>query len=84
MMLTERSTKVSDAERLEKCQEAVQAWTADPSDITKRVQVWMSQYIVSKYVRADNTMENAKYLGYVDARELYPGFQAYLVRRISS
>jgi hypothetical protein len=33
------------------------------------------QYIVSKYVRRDNSPENAKYLGYLDARELYPDFK---------
>jgi len=32
-------------------------------------------YIVSKYVRADNTPEMAKYLGYIDARVLYPDFK---------
>ena len=53
----------------------MQAWKADPSDIMKQIPVWMAQYIVSKYVRADNTLENAKYLGYVDARELYPDFK---------
>jgi hypothetical protein len=37
--------------------------------------VWGMQYINSKYIRADNTLENAKYLGYLDARELYPDFQ---------
>jgi hypothetical protein len=30
------------------------------------------EYYVSKYVRNDNTLENARYLGYLDARDLYP------------
>jgi hypothetical protein len=34
-----------------------------------------ASYIVSKYVRRDNTPENAKYLGYIDARELYHDFK---------
>jgi hypothetical protein len=33
------------------------------------------QYAISKYIRRDNTPENAKYLGYIDARELYPDFK---------
>jgi hypothetical protein len=33
------------------------------------------EYEVSKYVREDNTPENAKYLGYLDAKELYPDFK---------
>ncbi len=31
-----------------------------------------AQYSYSKYVRGDNRPEYAKYLGYLDARELYP------------
>ncbi|KAF2101288.1 NAD(P)-binding protein [Rhizodiscina lignyota] len=34
-----------------------------------------SEYANSKFFRRDNTLENAKYLGYLDARELYPGFK---------
>lgn len=33
------------------------------------------QYHHSMYVRKDNTPENAKYLGYLDTRELYPDFK---------
>jgi hypothetical protein len=29
-------------------------------------------YHYSKFIRADNTLENAKYLGYLNTRELYP------------
>lgn len=32
-------------------------------------------YQYSKFVRADNTLENAKYLGYLNTRELYPDFK---------
>lgn len=32
-------------------------------------------YHYSKYVRGDNTPDNARYLGYLDARELYPDFK---------
>ena len=32
-------------------------------------------YNWSMYVRADNSPGNAKYLGYLDSRELYPDFK---------
>jgi hypothetical protein len=32
------------------------------------------QYIISKFIRRDNTPDMAEYLGYIDARELYPDF----------
>jgi hypothetical protein len=35
-----------------------------------------AEYDYSKYVRMDNRPEYAKYLGYLDARELYPDFEA--------
>ncbi|KAH7072081.1 hypothetical protein BKA63DRAFT_62328 [Paraphoma chrysanthemicola] len=34
----------------------------------------LQEYLWSKYVRGDNTRENAAYLGYLDATELYPDF----------
>ena len=33
---------------------------------------WGLEYLYSIYVRGDNTVENAKRLGALDARELYP------------
>jgi hypothetical protein len=44
-------------------------------DPMKLVTVALLQYDVSGYVREDNTPENAKYLGYLDAKELYPDFK---------
>jgi hypothetical protein len=35
----------------------------------------LSEYQNSKYLRGDNSPENAKYLGYIDATELYPDFK---------
>jgi hypothetical protein len=48
------------------------AYLADPSDAMKKTIQSASEYGVSKFIREDNTLENAKYLGYLDARELYP------------
>ena len=44
-------------------------------DPMKWMTVFVLEYEVSKYVREDNTPENAKYLGYLDAKELYPDFK---------
>ena len=43
--------------------------------MAKRRMLSIMQYHHSKYIRADNTIENAKYLGYLNARELYPDFK---------
>lgn len=48
------------------------ALSLDPTDLAKRMQVYIVQYVHSKYVRGDNQPRYAKYLGYLDARELYP------------
>ncbi|KAF2027043.1 NAD(P)-binding protein [Setomelanomma holmii] len=42
-------------------------------DATAQELQWQ-EYLLSKYVREDNTRENALYLGYLDAKELYPDF----------
>lgn len=41
----------------------------DPRDTFK---LWSMQYLHSFDIRGDNTPEYAKYLGYIDATELYP------------
>ena len=46
----------------------------DPSNVQARVGVYSAQYDYSKYIRVDNSPGYAKYLGYLDARELYPDF----------
>ncbi|KAH6666963.1 isoflavone reductase family protein [Halenospora varia] len=52
--------------------QATQAFANDKANAQLRVGVMILQYTYSKYVRKDNTPEYAKYLGYLDARELYP------------
>jgi hypothetical protein len=48
----------------------------EPENKQYRVSVYSAEYDYSKYVRMDNKQEYAKYLGYLDASELYPGFEA--------
>jgi hypothetical protein len=43
--------------------------------MANRFMLAAAQYAVSKYVRGGNTPENAAYLGYISAKELYPDFE---------
>ncbi|KAF7327144.1 Glycoside hydrolase [Mycena kentingensis (nom. inval.)] len=54
---------------------AVASHEANPADAMARIQRLVQDYAYSKYVRKDNTPEAAKYLGYLDANELYPDFK---------
>ncbi|KAK6816110.1 hypothetical protein RU639_009054 [Aspergillus parasiticus] len=47
----------------------------EPENIPTRLALTMFQYFLSKAIRGDNRPEYAKYLGYLDARELYPDFE---------
>ena len=44
----------------------------DTGDINGLLRVVQPQYQMTWGIRGDNTLEHAKYLGYLDARELYP------------
>ncbi|KAF7330996.1 Glycoside hydrolase [Mycena venus] len=48
---------------------------ADPNNRLARIGVFREDYHYSKYVRGDNTPKYATYLGYFDARALYPDFK---------
>jgi hypothetical protein len=52
--------------------QVTQAFANDKANFQLRIGVMSSQYTYSKYVRKDNTPEYANYLGYLDARKLYP------------
>ncbi|KAJ7621751.1 hypothetical protein DFH06DRAFT_1060064 [Mycena polygramma] len=49
---------------------------AHPHNRLARMSVLVDDYNYSKYVRGDNTPAHATYLGYLDAKELYPEFQS--------
>ena len=49
-------------------------YNSNPSDMGLRFRVISAEYAVSKHVRKDNNPENARYLGYLDTRVLYPDF----------
>lgn len=44
----------------------------DPTALNK---LWILQYLRSCGIRGDNNPEYARYLGYVDAKDLYPDFK---------
>ncbi|KAJ6605415.1 hypothetical protein DFH09DRAFT_1121358 [Mycena vulgaris] len=48
---------------------------AEPGNRLARMISFSDDYKYSKYVRGDNTPAYAVYLGYLDARELYPDYQ---------
>ncbi|KAI0359472.1 NAD-P-binding protein [Trametes cingulata] len=57
---------------LKKAEEGKAELARDPSNILARYTVDWNQYMYSMHIVGENTLENAKRLGYVDARELYP------------
>lgn len=44
------------------------------------VNLIIKKYTWSKYFRVDNCLDNAKYLGYLNARDLYPDFKPVTFR----
>ena len=44
----------------------------DPTDIFAALNLTWSEYMYSMHILEENTLTNAKRLGYLDARELYP------------
>ncbi|KAL2823435.1 hypothetical protein BDW59DRAFT_148615 [Aspergillus cavernicola] len=58
-----------------KVHDAVSYLAENPTDPISALNAWIAQYPYSKYVRQDNQPRFAKYLGYLDARELYPDFK---------
>jgi hypothetical protein len=67
--------QVSDSEALARLQARQEAFAANPELRANRFLLAAAQYAITKYVRGDNRPENARYLGYVDANELFPDFR---------
>lgn len=55
-------------------EKAKAAYASHPNYTNVRA-MYGPQYATSKYIRGDNTLENAQYLGYLDATTLYPDFR---------
>lgn len=53
-------------------EEGKAAFAADPGNLAAAFKVIMNQYYHSYGIRGDNSPKAAKYLGYLDYKELYP------------
>lgn len=49
-----------------------QAGTGALSDPSSYARISQLQYLNSRYIRGDNSPEYARFLGYLDAKDLYP------------
>lgn len=63
---------------------AEEALAKDPADEQAKFSTILNQYWLSWGVRGDCTPEAAKYLGYLDFKELYPDVTGYTFRDIYS
>ncbi len=57
--------------------EAKAALAQNPADVPANMMVNWAQYMYSLHILRENTLENAKRLGFLDARELYPDIPKY-------
>jgi hypothetical protein len=68
-------SQVSAGNILDDIKAARDALVANPTNVLNQVKLAQLQYLPVKYLRNDNTPENAEYLGYIDGRALYPDFE---------
>ncbi|RPD53608.1 NAD-P-binding protein [Lentinus tigrinus ALCF2SS1-6] len=75
--LRAKRIQLSEEDVKKQIAEGQAAYEKDPSDFNKGIRkiIW-GQYMTSLYLLRENTLENAKHLGYLDARELYPDVPA--------
>ncbi|KAI9655128.1 MAG: hypothetical protein M1821_005611 [Bathelium mastoideum] len=66
---------VSGEEVLTRADECFKVLEKDPTNFAAMLGSYGGEYSYSKYIRGDNTPEIGKYLGYLDAQELYPDFK---------
>ncbi|KAG4416856.1 hypothetical protein IFR04_009998 [Cadophora malorum] len=63
--------EVTNAEVENLLSDAKDVSMSDPTNIVKAVQLAVLEYFYSWAIRGDTSIENAKYLGYLDTKELY-------------
>ena len=64
--------QVTAEELLQTAAAAKEKVQQDPSDEMSIVMQAWTEYLYSMHILGENTLENAKRLGYLDAKELYP------------
>ncbi|KAI9063943.1 NAD-P-binding protein [Trametes sanguinea] len=70
--LKAKRVHVTAEELKERLAAAKKEYEKDPSDFLAHINLASTEYMFSMHVLRENTLENAKRLGYLDARELYP------------
>lgn len=64
--------KLTAEDLLQQIVQAKATLAKDPADVQAAMSVNWAQYMYSLHILRENTLENAKRLGFLDARELYP------------
>ncbi|KAI0334654.1 hypothetical protein GY45DRAFT_1124766 [Cubamyces sp. BRFM 1775] len=54
----------------------------DPADITAKSTIAVTEYTISIHILEENSLKNAKRLGYLDVRELYPGLPKHTLEEV--
>ncbi|KAI0667037.1 NAD-P-binding protein [Trametes maxima] len=70
--LRDKRVYVTEEQLNEQLEHGRAAFARDPTNWDVSMQFTMSQYMHSIHILEENTLANAKRLGYLDARELYP------------
>jgi len=56
----------------------------NPTDMDSLAAIVMTQYKYSMCIRGDNVVDHAKYLGYLDGKELYPDVEITGLKKLMS
>ncbi|KAI0706022.1 NAD-P-binding protein [Cerioporus squamosus] len=75
-VLREKRIYISEQDLQQQIAEGRAGFAKDPTDIQSIYKLFVGQYALSMHFLQENTLENAKRLGYLDARELYPDIPA--------
>ncbi|KAI0657639.1 NAD-P-binding protein [Cubamyces menziesii] len=70
--LRARRAYVSEDQLRKELAEAKAALKKDPTDIAAKTTIVVNEYMLSVHILGENSLENAKRLGYLDVQELYP------------
>ncbi|RDX46055.1 NAD-P-binding protein [Lentinus brumalis] len=74
--LREKRVYVSEQDIHQQIADGRVLYAKDPMDYPSTIPLIWGQYMLSLHFLQENTLENAKRLGYLDARELYPDIPA--------
>ncbi|KAI0706010.1 NAD-P-binding protein [Cerioporus squamosus] len=74
--LREKRIYISEQDLQQQIAEGGAGLAKDPTDLQSVFKLFGGQYALSMHFLQENTLENAKLLGYLDARELYPDIPA--------